>query len=208
MRSKKRPCPAARIVLRQIELGTEKAVGIAMRWNPRQTARGRPLPEDEGPELAEGLAHRGFVGLAILFFCTSFNDNAYRWLVIPIGYELLGPGYEGLVLSVGLACFVLPYTLLPAPAGYLADRFSKRSVMAGCMIGQMAVIGLGLWAILDGNIPLVFFTLTLMGVQGGAVGSCQVCLRSRNCPAGKHLGGQRRAGHGDDPLGRGGQRAR
>ncbi len=39
------------------------------------------------------------------------------------------PDFEGdLALSAGLACFVLPYILLAAPAGYLADRFCKRYV--------------------------------------------------------------------------------
>ena len=33
------------------------------------------------------------------------------------------------VLAFGSACFLLPYLLLAAPAGYLADRFSKRSVI-------------------------------------------------------------------------------
>ncbi len=125
-----------------------------------------PTQPDDGSNMASGLAHRSFIGLAILYFCTSLNDNAYRWLVIPVGYKLLGPGYEGLVLSVGLACFVLPYTLLPAPAGYLADRFAKRSVMVGCMIAQAAIIIVGMGAVLMSNVPLVFFTLTLMGVQG------------------------------------------
>ena len=85
-----------------------------MRWNRShavEVTAGRR--ESDGSDVPEGLAHRSFIGLAVLYFCTSLNDNAYRWLVIPIGYELLGPGYEGLVLSVGLACFVLPYMLLP-----------------------------------------------------------------------------------------------
>ena len=121
----------------------------------RATGRSQHGADDVG-QVANGLAHRSFVGLAILFFCTSFNDNAYRWLVIPIGDYLLGPGYEGLLLSVGLACFVLPYTLLPGPAGYLADRFSKRSVMSGCMIAQTAIILFGLWAILTSDAFLIF----------------------------------------------------
>ncbi len=137
-----------------------------VRSNSMQASSRRSLPAADHYDAAEGLAHRGFVGLVVLYFCTSLNDNAYRWLVIPIGYALLGPGYEGLILSVGLACFVSPYILLPAISGYLADRFSKRSVMIGCMIAQGAIILFGMGAILVGNVVWVFAALTLMGVQG------------------------------------------
>ena len=53
-----------------------------------------------------------------------------------------------MALSVGLACFVLPYILLAAPAGYLADRFSKRTVIVACKVAEMVVMALGVAAIL------------------------------------------------------------
>lgn len=122
------------------------------------------------------LLSRSFLGLTAAQFLTAFNDNAYRWLIIPIGYELWGQQYEGLFLSVGLACFVLPYVLLPGPAGYVADRFPKRTVMAACMVAQAVVLVVGIVAIQNGNVPMAFFTLVLMGTQGAmlapAKGGC------------------------------------
>jgi acyl-[acyl-carrier-protein]-phospholipid O-acyltransferase/long-chain-fatty-acid--[acyl-carrier-protein] ligase len=124
----------------------------------------------------EGLLSRSFLGLVATQFLTVFNDNAYRWLIIPIGYELWGQQYEGLFLSVGLACFVIPYVLLPGPAGYVADRFSKRTVMATCMAAQALILCFGIYAILSTNVVLAFSTLALMGAQGAmlapAKGGC------------------------------------
>jgi MFS family permease len=81
-----------------------------------------------------------FFGLAAVQFLTAFNDNTYRWLVVSIGYEKLGVRMEGIVLSIGLACFVLPYLLLAAPAGYIVDRFRKRRVIGACMLFQAAIL--------------------------------------------------------------------
>jgi acyl-[acyl-carrier-protein]-phospholipid O-acyltransferase / long-chain-fatty-acid--[acyl-carrier-protein] ligase len=71
-----------------------------------------------------------------------------------------------LILTLGIACFALPYTLLAAPAGYLADRFTKRTVLARCMLLQAGLIVFGMVSILIGNAFLVFLTLGLMGAQG------------------------------------------
>ena len=113
-----------------------------------------------------GLRSPSFRALVAVQFLTVLNDNAYRWLVVPIGYVLLGPERKALVLALGLACFVVPYVLLAAPAGYLADRFSKRSVIAGSMLLQTGILVLGVEAILIGSPTAMFATLALMGAQG------------------------------------------
>ncbi len=114
----------------------------------------------------KGLRSTSFIGLSSVQFLTVLNDNSYRWLVVPIGYQLVGAQHKGLILTLGLAGFVIPYILLVAPAAYLADRFSKRRVIAGCMLLQAVILVLGIGAILMENVVLVFSTLTLMGAQG------------------------------------------
>ncbi|HEX3655385.1 MAG TPA: MFS transporter [Pirellulales bacterium] len=113
-----------------------------------------------------GLFSRGFVGLALSHFFAILNDNTYRWLVTPIGYHILGPQYRPLILTLGIACFSLPYIILAAPAGYLADRFSKRTVIAWCMISEACILAFGIVSILMGSAVLVFTALTLMGAAG------------------------------------------
>src|SRR5262245_40772997 len=117
------------------------------------------------PEL-QGLRSKSFIGIACTQFFASFNDNAYRWLIIPIGVAILGTSWESTALAVGLAIFVLPYVLLLSPAGYVADRFAKRSVMSACMLLQAVILVGGVVAILKGSVAGMFGTLALMGVQG------------------------------------------
>ncbi len=112
-----------------------------------------------------GLASRSFVGLLLTQFLVALNDNMFRWLVVPVGKDLVPEGSEPLVLSVGLAVFMAPYLLLAAPAGWLADRFSKRSVIVGCKFAEIVIMILGMAAILSSNIYLMFVMVALMGAQ-------------------------------------------
>lgn len=112
-----------------------------------------------------GLRSRGFLGLLATQLLGATNDNVLRWLVVPIGKELAGPGQEAMALSAGLACFVLPYLLLAGPAGYLADRFSKRNVIVTMKAAEVAIMLLGVAAILAGNIYVLFSAVALMGAH-------------------------------------------
>jgi len=122
----------------------------------------RPGPE---PTARRALWNRSFVGLLATQFLGAANDNMFRWLVVPIGKDLVGSQRAALALSAGLACFVLPYLLLAAPAGYLADRFSKRSVIVSCKVAEIAIMALGIVSILIGDIYFMFVVVALMGAQ-------------------------------------------
>lgn len=116
-----------------------------------------------------GLMSRSFLGLLATQFLGAVNDNMFRWLVVPIGKRIVettvGPEHVTVALSAGLACFVLPYLFLAAPAGYLADRFSKRTVIIGCKVAEIVIMVLGIGVILSGNLYLMFAVVALMGSQ-------------------------------------------
>ena len=65
---------------------------------------------------------------------------------------------------------VLPFILLAAPAGYFADRFSKRTVIVACKVAEVLLMILGVAVILHGNVWLMFFTLFLMGSHSAIFG--------------------------------------
>ena len=100
----------------------------------------------------------------------AMNDNMFRWLVVPIGKDIVGPEKAAVALSVGLACFVLPYIFLATYAGYLADRFSKRNVIVGCKVAEVLIMGLGVAAILIGDIYIMFVLVALMRTQSALFG--------------------------------------
>ena len=113
-------------------------------------------------DLRGGLASRSFVGLLVTQFLGALNDNMFRWLVVPIGMPILG---NAEALSLGVACFTLPYLLFMPFAGYLADRFDKRRVIVGCKVAEIVLMSSAVGAILFGDVHLLFFVVGLMGMQ-------------------------------------------
>lgn len=118
------------------------------------------------PPFAErSLSSRSFLALLATQFFGAINDNMFRWLVVPIGKQAVESDDAAMALSLGLASFVIPYLLLAAVAGYLADRFSKRTVIVGCKIAEVVIMGLGVLSILTGNLYAMLSIVALMGAQ-------------------------------------------
>jgi acyl-[acyl-carrier-protein]-phospholipid O-acyltransferase/long-chain-fatty-acid--[acyl-carrier-protein] ligase len=126
---------------------------------------------EQSPTTAHDPDHRGrlrspsFIGLLFTQLFGAANDNAFRLLVIGICTAKLRPEYSSVILSAGLACFTLPYLLLAAPAGFLADRFGKRNVIIVCKAAEIAIMSAAIGAIYVGSVPLVLLILFLMGSQ-------------------------------------------
>ncbi len=119
------------------------------------------------------LRSRSFLGLLVTQFLGALNDNMFRWLVVPLAKERLGDDNAqgaALALSVGLACFVIPYLLFAALAGHVADRYSKRKIIVACKTAEIALMLCGVAAIALGNMFLLFAVLFAMGTQSALFG--------------------------------------
>ncbi|MBM4003700.1 MAG: MFS transporter [Planctomycetes bacterium] len=112
-----------------------------------------------------GLRSWSFAGLVAMQFLTVVNDNVFRWLVVGIGKQFVDREQVQFVLTAGMFSFVLPYLLLAAPSGYLADRYSKRAVIVRCKFAEIVLMAAALLAIWLGNIYLIFIVLALLGAQ-------------------------------------------
>ncbi len=159
--------------------------------------------EQAGTDVQGGSAHNAgsgelyspsFVGLLLTQFLTATNDNIFRWLVIGIGKQYVAPANIGYVLAGGTICFVAPYLLLAAPAGYFADRFSKRSVIVACKVAEIVIMALGVVAILIGSLWLLMCIVALMGAQSALfspskLGSIPEMLKARHISAANGLMG-------------------
>ena len=134
------------------------------------------MPSKEGTrsDAAAGMRPRDrlmsttFVGLLLTQFLGVTNDNILRWLVIGVGKEIVNPSQISSVLAVGSACLVLPYLILAAPAGYLADRFSKRSVIIWCKVAEIALMILA--SVVIGHKYAMFAVVALIGCQAALFG--------------------------------------
>ncbi|MFN0056314.1 MAG: acyl-[ACP]--phospholipid O-acyltransferase [Planctomycetales bacterium] len=149
-----------------------------------------PLP---APELLlrQPILSRSFLCLAATQLLGAFNDNMFRWLAVPVAKQLMGGDERAEVasLSYGIFWFTLPYLLLPTHSGWLADRFSKRTVIVACKFAEIVIMGLGVLAILAQSTVLLFGSVFLMGAQAALFGpakfgSLPELLRSDRLSAG------------------------
>lgn len=113
----------------------------------------------------------GFWSLIVTQFQGAFNDNALKFLVIYIIVDmgLPGPKRDWLVLVVG-ALFALPFILFSMTGGYLADRFSKRSVTIGTKWMEVGAMLFALVALGRGNLPMEAAGVFLLSSQGALFG--------------------------------------
>jgi acyl-[acyl-carrier-protein]-phospholipid O-acyltransferase/long-chain-fatty-acid--[acyl-carrier-protein] ligase len=128
------------------------------------------LDEADEPVQRDRLMSLTFIGLLLTQFLGATNDNILRWLVIGLGKHYVEKDQVSTVLAVGSGCLVLPYLLLAAPAGYFADRFSKREVIVKCKLAEIVIMALAVGAILIGNIYLMFGVVALIGSQAALFG--------------------------------------
>ena len=96
-----------------------------------------PCPSHPGGAPPDG--GRGFRALMALRTLTVVNDNLLRWLAIGLGKKAVAGGQVALVLTIGTAGFVLPFVVLAWLAGWLADRYPKRSVIVWCKAAEIAI---------------------------------------------------------------------
>ncbi|MEO2000133.1 MAG: hypothetical protein ABGW75_00805, partial [Pirellulales bacterium] len=116
----------------------------------------------------------GFVSLLAVRSLTVLNDNMARWIVIGLGKRAAASvgTAPAAVLAVGTAVYVVPFVLFAWLAGWLADRYSKRSVViswkfAEILIGIVAALAIAWGAgsgVVLGGIPLGLWLL--LGVVG------------------------------------------
>ncbi len=114
---------------------------------------------------------RGFWSLIVTQFQGAFSDLTYRNLLLflIIGLERSPEQQKFLVFLVGLL-FSLPFVLFSMSGGWLADRFSKRSVTIGTKLMEVAVMALALVALTRGYWPLAITALFLMATQSALFG--------------------------------------
>jgi MFS family permease len=86
-------------------------------------------------------SHIGFWNLIATQFQGAFSDNALKNLVIflILGMNLPHERTDRMISLVGIT-FAIPFLLFSLAGGYLADRYSKRSVTIGTKYLEIAVM--------------------------------------------------------------------
>jgi acyl-[acyl-carrier-protein]-phospholipid O-acyltransferase/long-chain-fatty-acid--[acyl-carrier-protein] ligase len=129
----------------------------------------------------------GFWALIATQFQGVFCDNTLKWLVSFLVLETAATKAERdlwFVLIVPLL-FSVPFLLFSIPGGFLADKYSKRSVTIWTVVGQAAVMGLATWALATGRLGWAGAALFLMSTIGAIFGPTKYGLLPELLPEAK-----------------------
>src|ERR1700739_1751540 len=113
----------------------------------------------------------GVWGLIATKFKGGFTDNALKFLVLYliIGTSLTPDEEETKVLLVG-CLFALPFILFSMTGGYLADRYSKRTVTIWTKLFEIGVMVFAIAGFSLHNMTLSLAALFLASTQGALFG--------------------------------------
>ena len=123
------------------------------------TTPSNDLPQKQGWK-------RGFWCLMGTQFQGAFSDNILRWLVIylVIAKKLPKEELDALVADSGMY-FAIPFLLLSMFGGWMADRFSKRRVMVGTKLLEVAIMIFAAFALGSASTGMQLVAICLMGAQ-------------------------------------------
>ncbi|MDR1290535.1 MAG: MFS transporter [Planctomycetaceae bacterium] len=93
------------------------------------------------------LFNKGFIALIITQFTVAFNDNAFRWLLVPIGKSYAD---NDTIRLLGGIFLLIPFLVWASVAGYVTDRFSRYKVMFWCKVIEFLLLLAAVWIITMG----------------------------------------------------------
>ncbi len=112
-------------------------------------------------------------GLFVSQFLGSFNDNAWKQIVIFLAIAAAATAEMGQEhTAIAQIVLIIPLMLISMPAGVLADRVSKRTIIVGTKVFELALMLAGVAVLIarpEGG-PLALAILGLLGVQAALFG--------------------------------------
>ena len=162
---------------------------------PRDDTLAHRVIPDVADEAGSAEFGPGFGPLVALRVLTVVNDNLLRWLAIGLGKKAVAGGQVALVLTIGTAGFVLPFVLLAWLAGWLADRYPKRSVIVWCKFAEIFIAAAaaaavawgvrsgGEWLGLPGGLWLLLASVIVIGCQAALLAPSVIGTIPETVPA-------------------------
>ena len=130
-----------------------------------------PAEEKLFPAEPEKKWRLGFWSLIATQFQGAFNDNGLKFFVIflILGTNPTASEKDLLVFVIG-NLFALPFLLFSMAGGFLADRFSKRSVAMATKIFEVCAMLFAMYAFTRGNTRMAFAVIFLASTQAAFFG--------------------------------------
>ena len=126
----------------------------------------------------------GFWSLIATQFQGAFNDNGLKFFVIflILGTNPTAEQKDLLVFFVG-NLFAIPFLLFSMAGGFLADRFSKRTVAISTKIFEIGAMLFAVYAFTRGNTRMAFAVIFLASTQAAFFGPAKYGLLPELLPS-------------------------
>ena len=134
---------------------------------------------------------RRFLPIFVTQFLGAFNDNLFRTaMVMLVIYGIYrDAAQEATFSAVAGGLFILPFFLLSALAGQLADANDKAAIVRIVKTAEILIMIVGAAGLLFHNIPLLFAALFAMGVHSTFFGPIKYAILPQHLDKDEVLGG-------------------
>ena len=137
------------------------------------------------------LRTRRFLPIFVTQFLGAFNDNLFRTaMVLLVIYGIYrDAAQEATFSAIAGALFILPFFLLSALAGQLADSTDKARIVRLVKTAEILIMVFGAAGLLLHNVPLLLVALTAMGVHSTFFGPIKYAILPQHLDGDEVLGG-------------------
>ena len=134
---------------------------------------------------------RRFLPLFVTQFLGAFNDNLFRTsMVMLVIYGIFRSAeQEAKFSAIAGGLFILPFFLLSALAGQLADSMDKARIIRAVKTAEIIIMVFGAVGLLLHNIPLLLAALCAMGIHSTFFGPIKYAILPQHLHEDEVLGG-------------------
>jgi len=134
---------------------------------------------------------RRFLPLFVTQFLGAMNDNLFKnaMVLFVIYHVLADPRQEEVFSGVATAIFIVPFFLLSALAGQLADAHDKAKMIRIVKTAEIGIMMVGAAGLLLAQIPLMLAALFAMGVHSTFFGPIKYAILPQHLEPEEVLGG-------------------
>ena len=137
------------------------------------------------------LAKRRFLPLFVTQFLGAFNDNLFKTaMIMLVIYGIYSdPQHETAFSAIAGGLFILPFFLLSALSGQLADSYDKARLIRVIKAAEVVIMVCGAGGLLLHSIPLMLAALFAMGIHSTFFGPIKYAILPQHLHEDEVLGG-------------------
>lgn len=142
------------------------------------------------------LAHRRFLPLFVTQMLGAFNDNLFKTAMVLLAtYKIIdNPQAQTLFSAIATALFILPFFLLSALSGQLADMRDKAAIIRLVKTAEVFIMLLGAGGLLMHQtpsiaIPMMLAAVLAMGIHSTFFGPIKYAILPQHLAPEEVLGG-------------------